>query len=395
MKNLNLEKEILGILVGELGALGIKLHDIPLPFSTTEKDGGLVWVDGEWQIHIPPHLVNIHERLAFYLHCVAHYLLLHHVRKPPQCLQDVWDSAADYVANSLWFYLQSRLGWRFPPNMKESLKFLKPYNKEWKNKSVEEVYFILLTQPRSSLWKMGDSHSSFGYKSHNLGEDDIYLRSQLVESIAQGIVGGNLPADRPLALEVKPLVPPSTLYNLLQHFGYVEDEVLDVVFLSYNKAITTPLMFPSVWILHICDVSASMRNYIQRAVCALWSIGTVAVSLFGDTCKQTVVFSDVDIQGVWEGVGFDAKFRKLLKLKGLGGTSIFKATTQAISCVQRYNIIFVYSDMELSQEDIDYFLSLRQKAASSLWVLVAPHDYNSRLGSYFHFLLPLVSFRAA
>jgi len=397
VQNFELDGAILQILSCEFGALGINLHDIPLPFLSEGEDGGLVLADGEWRIYIPFRLTNVHERLAFYLHCVAHYLLLHHVRRPPQCLQDVWDTAADYIANSLWFHIYGRLGKDFPPNMKESLKFLRPYNKEWKNKSVEEVYFLLLSRKASQFsGRMNDSHSSFTWRTSNLNEmSDDDLRSQLLDGIAQSVAGGTLSANRPLNVDVKPLVPPHKLYHLLQRFSYVEDEVTDVVFLSYNKVITVPVMFPAIWVLHICDISMSMQNYIQRVVNAFWSVGNTVVALFGDRSRQTAVFSDVDIQGMWEGIEFDVKLRKLLKqLKGLGGTTIFKAVTYAIPSVQRYNIIFVYSDMELAKEDTDYFYSLRQKAASSLWVLIAPHDYNERLGEYFHFHLPLASFKA-
>jgi len=389
------DSEVLSIVAVELSVLGLDLSQLPLPLRGGEGKGGLRLVDGGWCVVIPPSAGGVLERFSFYLHCLAHYLLRHHLRRPPICDQSKWDIAADYVANAFWFFLAKHFH-TLPSRVKEAIKLLYPYRKEWRDKSVEEIYFLLVRGGEGG-GRSKDSHEEFTYSYDLLslcGEGEMSLREKLVfEAVGQAL-GGVDKGKTPLRAEFLPTSPPPALLYLLQQKSSIqEEETLDVVFLSYNKPIDVPISTRFVRALHLCDISLSMMEYINPMFSALQAVITTTATLWGQRSSHLVVVSDVVVRGVWAGVDYDLKLKELVShLVGLGGTLIFKAIRSVVENFNIFDFAFIYSDLQLAESDLTHFYETMQQLKNTFKVLIAPPHYNSVLRRHFDEFLPLTAF---
>lgn len=371
----------------------LDVRGVPPPYVVVDGEGGLARSLYGWEILIPREIVEKSElrAIAFYLHCFAHWVLYHHVRKARSLVEEVWDAAADYVANSLLFSLYLRYKEQlqeYTPLVCKAIPTLAPYRKDWAKLSVEQVYHLLMNNPVKQ--RFCDAHSSFTY---GCSFNDALVLEQLREG---HVYGGDYQSNRKMRCEIIPCSVPPRIVNAVMQLNYVYREDLDLLQLSFGRIDTYWCMQSKLTALHIVDVSESMVHDMNNIVSACWSVVNANYTLSCGRAEQIVVLADVKQQSTWHGYEPDGMLRKILtEIVGLGGTKLFSACLKDMERMLTKNtMLFVYSDLFFHWEDTAKFVQWISAHRNSFpcRAIIHPTKVNSQLLPYFNLQVPLSEF---
>lgn len=374
------------------------LLDVPkeLPYIVVDGDeGGLAWRPPlGWVVEIPRRLQD-EERLTFYLHCWAHYLLKHQERRPDMLLRDVWDAAADYVANAFLRHLvlsYPSVFTRRAPHLRKAIEKTYPYNPQFKCLSVEDVYFRLIKGGRDrERRRYKDTHENF---SSGGGWDE---KTPAGSGGGDGRAAGNVAGSAIYECKVAPAVVPPKLEMFVSRNSLSLHEDLDVLGLSYRRVETVWMHRPQVVAVHIVDVSDSVWNYLSRLFSAALTVILYLYEAHSE-CQQYVVFADGVKQGLWWGWEPDGGLlRRMRRGVGGGGTLLFKSSLEDIlrAALNAFIYLFVYSDLFLFSEDIFYLREITRRLGEhrSRRIAITPYEgRNDSILSLFHLHLTLRDF---
>lgn len=358
-----------------LDLLGISEPPLPYEF-VDDSTGGLVPTSSGWVVRIPQTIAHDNTKAtAFYLHCLAHYILKHHTRKVRMLIQDVWDCAADYVANALLF-ATLHTHYKFlranAPIIAKAITTLYPYRAEWEKLSVEIIYHRLLTTTKDVFNRYIDSHNKF------VEEGGTYAEQIPVDRRARGQYGGVERCMQRYKAKIATAQVPTLLINELQNaqqYSYLE--TLDLLQLSYNRIDTYWIFSPRVSALHILDVSGSMHEHVSATAAACWCTVAAIYDIWGGHAEQLVLWADVEKQNSWFGYEPDnALLRKLAEGTGLGGTKLFSACLKEIEKFgEKGALLIVYSDLHLAPDDAQLAYTWMQQNGKRFYkrIAILPH----------------------
>lgn len=388
------------ILIQELPALLslLNVNEPPLPYEFVDSDNaGLTQTSCGWVVRIPQDIVDdITQVTAFYLHCLAHYILQHNTRRVRTLLKDIWDCAADYVANSLLFavlrknhkYLRAAA-----PTLVKAIYTLHPYRPDWEALSVETIYHRLLTSNENAPKRYTDSHSQFA---------DSGIQENITPQIhkAHGQRGGTEKSLTKYKAKIAAARVPNMLLNELQkvqHYEYTER--LDLLQLSYNRIDTYWMCTHKLIALHILDVSGSMNEHLSATAAACWHTIAAIYEIWGGNAEQLVLWADVEKQQSWVGYEPDnILLKKLADGVGLGGTKIFSACAEELNRYSaRRALLIVYSDLHLAAEDeafVTQWLTQHAKHLCGRIAIIPNANATHKLKHLFPITIPLSAFFA-
>ncbi len=367
-----------------LAELGVRPEQVPPAIEVEDKEGGLRKTPLGWVIEIPAHL-SPDKKLAFYLHCVGHYILEHYSRKLEIIGDDkTWDAACDYAVNSL---LMFALSYTQNEKLKRARQHLYPYRKEFEGLSAEAIYLTLMEE--RNTFTFGDSHSDFGE-----GGAQAQKVRQLGAVNLDAMQAGTNKEDATMVINLKRNVMiPAALQNLFAHSPHTE-ELLDILFIPYNKYWTVEMTVPHLTAYHCADISGSMQPFVVDVLSVLWALVGFLYNFFSGRVRQRVSLMDVSETFKWEGVAPDLSlFKGLRKPKGFGGTTY----STILSWELRDKIpdcLILYSDLAFSPglpQERWNFLRKEIIPKIPISVLVYPEDELPRISS-FKVVVPLRSF---
>lgn len=388
------------ILTKELPALLnlLNVNEPPLPYEFVDNDNvGLTHTSCGWVVRIPQDIVDdIIQVTAFYLHCLTHYILQHNTRRVRTLLKDIWDCAADYVANSLLFvalrknhkYLRA-----VAPTIAKAICTLHPYRPDWEAFSVETIYHRLLTSNENTSKRFTDSHSQFV---------DSGMQENITPQIhkAHGQRGGTEKSLTKYKTKIAAARVPHVLLNELQKIQHYEyTEMLDLLQLSYNRIDTYWMCTHKLIALHILDVSGSMNEHLSATAAACWHTIAAVYEIWGGNAEQLVLWADVEKHQSWVGYEPDnVLLRKLSDGVGLGGTKIFSACSDELNRYSaRRTLLIVYSDLQLAAEDeafaVQWFTQHDKQFCGRIAIIPSAHTIH-KIKQLFTVTVPLSAFFA-
>lgn len=361
--------------------LGIGADRLPPAVFVDEGSGGLKRTNFGWVIEIPSGLDEI-RKIAYYLHCVGHYILEHYMRRPKVFADDkLWDLAADYAANSLMMLALARSENR---KIKSARSYLYPYSREYEGLSAEAIYISLMEKGRKGI-AFGDSHSDFSEGGETLPSNVTEVGAVDLKILGAG-EDRNAVLFRTKVKEVA--VPPDLQSFFAQSFSY--DEVLDILFVPYGRYWTLETPAAKFHAYHCVDVSASMAIHLNDVMSLVWALVNFIYSYFGGRAHQKVSLVDVEERYSWVGSAPDEKLYAALSCnKGLGGT-----TYSYILAYQLENnlpdCLIIYSDLMFSEGTATYrwnYIVNEIVPKIAVTVLVSPDKVSSRWASKFKYTL--------
>lgn len=392
------------VIVNELPVLfdilGIQETPIPYVFSDDER-GGLMLTPLGWVVRIPRHIADDStETVAFYLHCLAHYILKHHTRKVKPLNQFVWDSAADYIANALLFkallHRNDELRAK-APTIWRAIRNLYPYRQDWAHLSVEAVYHNLMLTTLNNKQKYEDEHTHFsahgaGVSSNNATEGNAG------DSTTYGVLGGSERRDAQYKTKILAARIPHTLQKELQQLArYEYTESLDLLQLSYNRIDTYWMSAQHMLAIHILDVSGSMYPILNKVATACWHTVNAIYNIWSGRAMQIVLWADVVRQCAWYGSEPDNLLKqKLLAGTGLGGTAIISACFNELNHYKkRHPLVIIYSDFHLMPNESDtaaQWLRDNKKFLARVIAIQTSNHYTSPIHHYIDAVIPIGDF---
>lgn len=318
--------------------LGLSPEQLPPVVETDERTGGLRRTSFGWVIEIPAHLKEA-EKIAYFLHCVGHYILEHYARRPHTFTDDkIWDAAADYAANALMMRALARTRLDI---LRAAKAHLYPYRKEFEGLSAEAIYIKL--QELQHVWTFGDEHGDFSEggapaeKILDIGEVDLRVTGAGTEK-------ANLPI---IVRRLLPVCIPAKMQRLFAQTLCYEEQ-LDILFLPYGKSWTVELPIPKFFVLHCVDVSYSMLHAMHEVLSILWFTIHYIYNFFGGRALQKVVLMDIEKRFEWVGNSPDANlYTKLVSLIGAGGTTYPILLEKELE-PNLYDCFILYSDLAIA-----------------------------------------------
>jgi len=298
----------------------------------------------------------------------AHLILLHFRRNQHLIGHPAWDYACDLEANHLLYNL--------------NITNVKPIKKKWMGLSAEEIFIKMLSlNDDNGKTKMGDNHEFWkellmdvrdaikqSIASRMLSPEQIndileqsqqLLRNKLPFLTTQTTAGHqagsivetiSVPSVKPVRFKLKNVLDAV----LLKRRGFSQPEY-DFLFLWQHKyaEVTLPL-YPKQIIIGV-DTSGSISQQGLRACAAITNyIVTTLFSIY-PTVEIYVALMDANLQQVWTSrlvTEFLDDF--LSKMKGRGGTEIFKSTQKLIDQENLSpDAIILISDFDTSDSDND------------------------------------------